>query len=147
MKKEDTGNPKSAKKHFSKSPMKPKAPKLKYFPVQYFKLTEKELEVKKLLVDRYPIIFNINDLKPLAIGIHLQIHKDLLDAGIVYSKNTISRILRLWCGSITYLKTLVTSQYRYDIYGEQVHEIKEVEKKTTMLSLNKYIAKLKSKKE
>ena len=85
------------------------------------KLTNKESMAK--LIEAYPYCFS-DTPKPLEIGIHKRIVSD----GTL-TKDETRRVLQWYCGSVEYLFSVLSSQFRVNLEGGVGDEITEDEKK------------------
>lgn len=76
------------------------------------------LAAMQLLLDAYPSVFNLEDAKPLKIGIHEALAED----GKL-SKTKIRRALATYVRQTAYLKSLVAGAQRVNLAGEADGEV------------------------
>jgi hypothetical protein len=78
-------------------------------------------ELKKELTDKHPILFNIDNPKLLAIGIH----KEIFAACPTYPRHIVRKMLRQWTKRKRYRSTLNTGANRFNLQGIAEPLIKE----------------------
>ena len=76
----------------------------------------------KVLVKRFPLAFNLNDRKPLKIGIYQDILAAFADDSS-FSNNALKKALRYYVTGRGYLLAMVNSTTRIDLEGNVAGEI------------------------
>jgi sRNA-binding protein len=88
----------------------------------------------KWLEKTYPKCFNGKNPKPLKKGIM----QDILKEGLwTESKTSLRTIISFYVGSSLYHQAVLDENFRYDLRGEQVEELKESEKEFSKERLDK----------
>lgn len=81
-------------------------------------------ELRKALHEAYPTIFDYNEPKPLAIGIH----KDIWQVFPQYSHKIIRLFLTTWVKDPRYLAAILKHPHRFNLEGMPIALIADVEK-------------------
>jgi ProP effector len=81
----------------------------------------------EVLVKRFPLAFNLNDRKPLKIGIYQDILAAFADDSSV-SNNALKKALRYYVTGRGYLLAMVNSTLRIDLEGNVAGEISPKDK-------------------
>ena len=89
-------------------------------------------ELRKLLHQAYPVVFDYQTPLPLAIGIH----KEIAMAFPQYSQVRIKNFLTSWVRDTRYLNTLIASSNRYNLAAETIAIIAQSEKDYSIELLN-----------
>src|SRR6202453_2395431 len=99
-------------------------------------------ELRKLLHEAYPVVFDYQTPLPLAVGIH----KEIALAFPQYSHVLIRNFLTGWVRDTRYLNSILISSDRYNLANEAILKIEQHEKdySLNLLNLNKKTNKEKS---
>lgn len=87
------------------------------------------------LIKTYPKLFSKDYDKPLAVGIDKMIFSDQGN-NLPQSKSIIRQSIKLYVGHSKYLKTIISSEHRYDLQGQISGPIDPDHKQQTKDRLN-----------
>lgn len=96
------------------------------------------IETISTLQNYFPIAFPdqaSSQLKPLSIGVDKQIFQEMESKGEPISRSAIRLALKRWCRRSDYLKSIVRSSHRIDLFGNSCDLISEGEKQTAKKQL------------
>jgi len=116
-------------------------------PIMTIKLNKQEIDLLKILKNKFPNVFNSENPLPLARGIHTTIKERLKAEKIPFTSTHFFRAIKSWCGMINYKKSLISQTYRFDLDGRKSEAITADDKKDALQALQFFMQEHKAREE
>ncbi|MEQ6614198.1 ProQ/FINO family protein [Pseudomonas aeruginosa] len=78
-----------------------------------------------VLVEHYPQLFNLDSVRPLAIGIDKELHAERIAGRLPLIYIPLRLALGWWTGRLAYLSALAAGDWRHDLSGQPVERVSD----------------------
>lgn len=105
----------------------------------------KALEALKKLNEKFPNAFDLENIRPLKIGVYSDLTQSIINGELSLTRGEIWRALHIYTNKVKYLLALKQGGFRYDLNGQEVEKISEEDKKSANERLKAFKNKQKKK--